>query len=641
MRAEDTATPTPNVSGYSNLASASTLAPPDTTPPTDPSEPDRTARARPQINLSWSASTDAGRPRPVPDRALPGRRAAATSRGRDRPRQPTTFPDTSLTASTSYTYRVRAEDTATPTPNVSGYSNLASATTLAPPDTTPPTDPSEPDRAGRQLVPDQPLLERLDRRGRPRPVPDRALHGRELRQLHRDRDRPRQPDDLPEHEPHRLDLLHLPRARRGHGHAHPQRQRLLEPRLGDDAGAARHDASDRPERACSASAVSSSQINLSWSASTDAGGLSLYRIERCSGVSCGNFTRGRDRPRQPDDLPEHEPHRLDLLHLPRARRGHGHAHPQRERLLEPRVGDDAGVRRSRSTSRSRTTAPSAACPSPTRTSSPSTERPSASPSTAPTSGSPVAASMPSAGSTRDSLVFSLDSDGATLPGIAGTIDDSDVVRFDATSLGSDDERDVQHVLRRLRRRPHDLGRGRRRVRAACERDDRALSTDGSASVPGRLGRGRGPPGRSPRPHSARRRAARYAMYFDGSDVGISTIERERRRSRGRRRRSRLPVDDSATSPPPVSAEPTRTSSSSPRRRSARRRAAPSARRSTSTDRPSGWAANDIAAIDLPLGAVAARRLRERARPARGAPPASRGRPRRRRRSTRRRARGRP
>jgi hypothetical protein len=36
----------------------------------------------------------------------------------------------------------------------------------------------------------------------------------------------------------------------------------------------------------------------------------------------------------------------------------------------------------------------------------------------------------------DSLLFSLDTDGATLPGVAGTIDDSDVVRFDAFALGT-------------------------------------------------------------------------------------------------------------------------------------------------------------------------------------------------------------
>src|SRR5262249_52044981 len=47
----------------------------------------------------------------------------------------TTFNDTGLAASTSYSYRVRATDAAG---NLSAYSNVASATTQAP-DTTPPT----------------------------------------------------------------------------------------------------------------------------------------------------------------------------------------------------------------------------------------------------------------------------------------------------------------------------------------------------------------------------------------------------------------------------------------------------------------------------------------------------------------------
>ena len=51
----------------------------------------------------------------------------------------TTFGDTGLLASTNYSYRVKAVDAAT---NVSvNYSTVASATTQAPPDTTPPTDP--------------------------------------------------------------------------------------------------------------------------------------------------------------------------------------------------------------------------------------------------------------------------------------------------------------------------------------------------------------------------------------------------------------------------------------------------------------------------------------------------------------------
>ena len=41
----------------------------------------------------------------------------------------------------------------------------------------------------------------------------------------------------------------------------------------------------------SASAVSSSQINLSWTASTDNVGVAGYRVERCQGSACTNFTQ--------------------------------------------------------------------------------------------------------------------------------------------------------------------------------------------------------------------------------------------------------------------------------------------------------------------------------------------------------------
>src|SRR5436190_24349463 len=49
------------------------------------------------------------------------------------------FCDALLTASTSYSYRVRATDVAN---NLSAYSSTASASTPAPPDTTPPTAPT-------------------------------------------------------------------------------------------------------------------------------------------------------------------------------------------------------------------------------------------------------------------------------------------------------------------------------------------------------------------------------------------------------------------------------------------------------------------------------------------------------------------
>src|SRR5205823_10039479 len=134
VRATDAAN---NLSAYSNTASASTPAPPDTTPPTAPANLTATAASASQINLAWTASTD--------NVGVTGYRvercqgAGCSNFAQIAAPTGTTFSDTGLTASTSYSYRVRATDAAN---NLSAYSNTASASTPAPPDTTPPTAPT-------------------------------------------------------------------------------------------------------------------------------------------------------------------------------------------------------------------------------------------------------------------------------------------------------------------------------------------------------------------------------------------------------------------------------------------------------------------------------------------------------------------
>ncbi len=123
-----------NVSAYSNIASATTTAAPDTTPPTAPTGLVATANGSSGINLSWAASTD--------NVAVTGYRlercqgAGCSTFAQIGIPGGTTFADSGLVASTSYSYRVRASDAAG---NLSGYSNTATATTNAAPDTTPPT----------------------------------------------------------------------------------------------------------------------------------------------------------------------------------------------------------------------------------------------------------------------------------------------------------------------------------------------------------------------------------------------------------------------------------------------------------------------------------------------------------------------
>jgi glucose/arabinose dehydrogenase/chitodextrinase len=104
----------------------STTAAADTTPPSTPTGLTATAISSAQINLSWNASTD--------NVAVTGyqvfRNGAQVGTSTT-----TTFSDTGLSPSTSYSYAVRAVDAAA---NPSGQSTPASATTLTP-DTTLPT----------------------------------------------------------------------------------------------------------------------------------------------------------------------------------------------------------------------------------------------------------------------------------------------------------------------------------------------------------------------------------------------------------------------------------------------------------------------------------------------------------------------
>jgi chitodextrinase len=171
VRANDAAG---NLSSYSNTSTATTLQ--DTAPPTAPSNLTASATSGSQINLSWTASTDNAGVTGYQVERCQGVGCSnfaqiGTSTG-------TTYSSTGLTELTSYSYQVRATDARS---NLSGYSNTATATTR---DVTAPSTPSN----------------------------------------------------------------------------------------------------------LTASAVSDSQINLSWTFSTDNVGVTGYRVERCQGSTCSNFT---------------------------------------------------------------------------------------------------------------------------------------------------------------------------------------------------------------------------------------------------------------------------------------------------------------------------------------------------------------
>jgi aerobic-type carbon monoxide dehydrogenase small subunit (CoxS/CutS family) len=114
------------IAGTEDFVSFTTTSGSDTTPPTDPTGLAATGVSTNQINLNWTASTDnvgvtAYQVERCQGAGCTGFAQISTPNG-------TTHSDVGLTANTSYRYRVRATDAAG---NLSGYSNVASATTTS------------------------------------------------------------------------------------------------------------------------------------------------------------------------------------------------------------------------------------------------------------------------------------------------------------------------------------------------------------------------------------------------------------------------------------------------------------------------------------------------------------------------------
>ena len=126
-------------SGYSNEAIA------DGTPPTTASGLAATAVSTTQMNLSWTASTD--------DVGVSGYQvwrcqgASCSNFAQIATASGSSYSNTGLTSGTTYRYEVRATDGAG---NLSGYSNIATATTQTAGDTQVPTAASGSDGDGRE-----------------------------------------------------------------------------------------------------------------------------------------------------------------------------------------------------------------------------------------------------------------------------------------------------------------------------------------------------------------------------------------------------------------------------------------------------------------------------------------------------------
>ncbi len=266
-----------NLSPYSNVASATTQNL-DTQPPTAPSNLAATAASSSQINLSWTASTDnVGVTGYLVERC---QGAGCNSFAQIGTTAGTTYNDTGLTANTSYSYRVRATDAAG---NLSPYSNVASATTQNP-DTQPPTAPSNltatavsssqinlswtasTDNVGVTEY----LVERCQGAG----CNNFAQIGTTTGTTYND-------TGLTAN----TSYSYRVRATDAAGNLSP---------YSNVSSATTQTQDTQPPTAptnLTATAISGSQINLSWTASTDNVGVTGYLIERCQGVGCSNWAR--------------------------------------------------------------------------------------------------------------------------------------------------------------------------------------------------------------------------------------------------------------------------------------------------------------------------------------------------------------
>ena len=100
--------------------------------------------------------------------------------------------------------------------------------------------------------------------------------------------------------------------------------------------------------AVTATAISATQVDLSWGAATDNVAVTIYRIERCTGVGCTTFSRDRDDRRL--DPQRSRPHREHDLSLSGAG---GRCCRQPRAVYGHRDGDHAGGRRYRGAQRTR------------------------------------------------------------------------------------------------------------------------------------------------------------------------------------------------------------------------------------------------------------------------------------------------
>ncbi len=269
-----------NNSAYSNVFSDTTPAAADTTPPTAPTNLVGTAASSTQINLSWTASTDNVGVTGYKVERCSG--AACANFAQIASPTGTTFNDTGLTASTSYSYRVRANDAAG---NNSAYSNTAGAATPAAADTTPPSTPTNLTATAASATQiNLSWTASTDNVGVTGYKVERCTGAAcaNFAQIATPTTTTFNDTGLTASTSYSYRVRANDAA--GNNSAYSNTASATTPAAADTT----------PPSAptnLTATAASATQINLSWTASTDNVGATGYKVERCSGAACANFAQ--------------------------------------------------------------------------------------------------------------------------------------------------------------------------------------------------------------------------------------------------------------------------------------------------------------------------------------------------------------
>lgn len=272
-----------NVSAYSNITSVTTPAIPDTTAPTTPGSLASSVLSVTAVRLTWTASTDSGGSNLASYRIerCAGASCSNFSEIATAAANATSFDDITAAPLTTYRYQIRARDGSN---NDSSYSNITSATTPAAPDTTAPTAPgSLAGSAASSTLVNLTWNASTDTGGSglasyrvERCIGSSCSNFAEIGST-------TTPGYSDTTTTGTTSYRYQVRARDGAGNNSA---------YSNIVGVVTPDSIPPTAPVIqSATGVSSTRVDITWTASTDTGGsgLSLYRIERCAGTSCSSF----------------------------------------------------------------------------------------------------------------------------------------------------------------------------------------------------------------------------------------------------------------------------------------------------------------------------------------------------------------